>query len=319
MPASVAAREDSRQTARVSALPDPPRLRAVAGSDGDPLEREGLELAYAALEHVRRGAGLERLTVAVEDARLGRQLLTVPRTVLPGPLDSTAGWSATPPSSDETGAVAVVRALCRVALRTAPVEGPTTDPFDAVELALREHGGVEAIAVDPEHDVVRVQVAVGTTGDDLARRTLEVVRRHLDRSVVVEVVRGDGPAAAGPGTPISWVPSSPFELLAVRSDPARGEVEVHVGGGDVRTVGRAPLARGLLGAAEAALDAWHQRPGAPRRSVGWAHTVETSSDAPVVVAVALEDARRVTVAHGIGDGTTQLDAAARATVDALSR
>jgi hypothetical protein len=302
----------------VSALPEPPRLRAVTGSDGDPLEREGLALAYAALEHVRRGTGLERLTVAVEDARLGRQLLAVPRTVLPGPLESTADWSATPPGGDDIADLAVVRALCRVALRAALVEAPTADAFDAVELALRELTGVEAIAVDPEHDVVRVQVAAGTTGDDLAHRTLEVVRRQLDRGVVVEIVRGE-PAGAPPGTPISWVPASPFELLAVRSDPARGEVEVHVGGGDVRTVGRAPLTRGLLGAAEATLDAWHQRPGAPLRSVGWAHTVDTSSDAPVVVAVALEDARRVTVAHGIGDGTTQLDAAARATVDALSR
>ena len=319
MPASVAARGDSRQTARVSALPEPPRLRAVTGSDGDPLDREGLALAYAALEHVRLGAGFERLTVAVEDSRLGRQLLTVPRTVLPGPLASTAGWSATPPSGDDLADLAVVRALCRVVLRAALAEGSTTDPFDAVELALREFGGVEAIAVDPEYDVVRVQVAAETTGDDLARRTLEVVRHHLDRGVVVEVVRGDQPVGARPGTPISWVPASPIELLAVRSDPARDEVEVHLGGGDVRTVGRAPLTRGLLGAAEAALDAWHRRPGAPRRSVGWAHTVETSSDAPVVVAVALEDARRVTVAHGIGDGTTHLDAAAHATVDALSR
>jgi hypothetical protein len=319
VPASVAAREDSRQTPGVSALPEPPRLRAVMGSDGDPLEREGLALAYAALEHVRRGAGFAQLTVAVEDARLGRQLLTVPRTVLPGPLESTVRWSATPPSGDDIADLAVVRALCRVALRAALVEGPATDAFDGVELALRELGGVEAIAIDSEHDVVRVQVAAATTGDDLAHRTLEVVRRHLDRAVVVEVVRGDPPAGARPGTPISWVPASPFELLALRSDPVRGEVEVHVGGGDVRTVGRAPLTRGLLGAAEAALDAWHQRPGAPRRSVGWAHIVETSSDAPVVVAVALEDARRVTVAHGIGDGTTQLEAAARATVDALSR
>ena len=123
------------------------------------------------------------------------------------------------------------------------------------------------------------------------------------------------PAAA----PIAWVPSSPLELLAVRTDQEAGELEVHLGGGDVRTVGRTPLGEGLLGATRAALEAWHRRPGAPARSIGWARTVESAPDASVVVAVALEDAGHITVAHGIGEGTNAFEAAARATVDALSR
>ena len=94
---------------------------------------------------------------------------------------------------------------------------------------------------------------------------------------------------------------------------------MHLGGGDVRTVGRTPLGEGLLGATRAALEAWHRRPGASARSIGWARTVESAPDARVVVAVALEGAGHITVAHGIGEGTNAFEAAARATVDALSR
>ena len=53
--------------AGVTAMPEPPRLRAVTASDGDPLERDGLTLVYAALERTRSDLGLERLTVAVDD------------------------------------------------------------------------------------------------------------------------------------------------------------------------------------------------------------------------------------------------------------
>ena len=149
---------------------------------------------------------------------------------------------------------------------------------------------------------------------------LDVIRSRFDRSVVVEVVRHGAGMPAGAGAPISWVPGSPFELLAVRTDQELGELEVHLGDGDVRTVGRAPLRDGIIGAAHAALDAWHRRPAArPARSVGWARTVEAAAGTRVVVAVALEDAGHITVAHGIGEGTNSFEAAAHATVDALSR
>ena len=303
----------------MTALPESPRLRAVTDPDGDALEREGLALAYAALERSRSRAALERLTVAVDDARLGRQLLTAPRPMLPGPVDAAADWSSLPAATDDVIDVALLRALCRVALRVAALDESAADEFDAAELALRAVGGVEAVAVDGERDVVRVQAAGGAAGDHVAHEALEVVRGRFDRSIVVEVVRGEGEPRAAAGSPISWVPASPLELLALRTDQGVGELEVHLGGGEVRTVGRARLTDGLLGAAQAALDAWHRRPGAPPRSIGWARTVETAADAHVVVAVALEDAGRVTVAHGIGEGANPLDAAARATVDALSR
>ena len=302
----------------MTALPEPPRLRAVT-EERDPLERDGLALVYAALERTRARGGLDRLTVAVDDASLGHQLLSVPRAELPGPLDAPADWSSTPRLDEDVVDVAILRALCRLALRGAVLDESLADPFDAVELALRQLNGVDAVAADPGDDVMRVQAPRDSGGDAVAHDALEVVRGRFDRSVVVEVVREGGEAAAAAGSPISWVPASPFELLAVRTDQDLGELEVHLGGGEVRTVGRAPLGDGLLGAARATLDAWHRRPGAPSRSVGWARTVESDTDAGIVVAVALEDRGRVTVAHGIGEGTSPFDAAARATVDALSR
>ena len=72
MPDSVAADAESRQTRRVTALPEPPRLRAVDDTDRDPLEREGLALVYAALEHTLARAALDRLTVAIKYAALNR-------------------------------------------------------------------------------------------------------------------------------------------------------------------------------------------------------------------------------------------------------
>jgi hypothetical protein len=314
----VAADAESRQTRRVTALPEPPRLRAVDDTDRDPLEREGLALAYAALEHTLARAALDRLTVAIDDAALGRQLLTAPRTELPGPLDADADWSATPPLEGDAIDMDLLRALCRLALRGA-VQDETAGEFDLAELALRDVEGVEAVATDPTHDVVRVQAPASPGGDAVARAALDVIRGRFDRSVVVEVVRHDAGLPAGARAPISWVPTSPFELLAVRADQELGELEVHLGDGDVRTVGRAPLRDGIIGAAHAALDAWHRRPGAPARSVGWARTVEAAAETRVVVAVALEDAGHITVAHGIGEGTNSFEAAARATVDALSR
>lgn len=302
----------------MTALPEPPRLRAVEDGDRDPLEREGLALVYAALEHTMARAALDRLTVAVDDDALGRQLLTAPRSQLPGPLDADVAWSATPPVEGDAIDMDVLRALCRLALRGAVLD-ETAGEFDVAELALRGVAGIEAVAADPANDVVRVQAPASPDGDAVAGAALDVIRRRFDRSVVVEVVRQGAAAPAAAGAPISWVPTSPFELLAVRTDQEVGELEVHLGGGDVRTVGRAPLRDGIIGAAHAALDAWHRRPGAPSRSVGWARTVEAAAETTVVVAVALEDAGHITVAHGIGEGTNSFEAAARATVDALSR
>jgi hypothetical protein len=303
----------------VIAVPEPPHLRAVPTPNGESLEGEGLTLAYAALERVRAERGLHRLAVAVEDPRLGRQLFVAPRMELADHVEPGAAWSMDPPS--EPGAdLELAAALCAVVLRASDREVGTLAPLDALELELRRLSGVQAVAVDAEHDLVRIQLAPGHGGGDVAPAAGGLVKARLARNVVVEVV--GAPGAAGPvtgPTPISWAPTPPLELIALREDAETSELEVHLRGGEVRTVGRAPRTDGPVGAAEATLAAWRDRPGALPRAVAWARTVERTADGRCVVAVALEDPGHVTVAHGIGTGRSPIDATVLATIDALSR
>ena len=300
-------------------MPEPPSLHGVAASDSDPLAGEGLALAYAALDRVRAEHGLERLTVAVDDARLGHQLLGAPRVELPDRPEPGAAWRAEPPGVAATD-IELAVTLCRLALRVSILDEDGLPALDALELELRALDGVEGVAIDEDHDVVRVQTAPGAPTDDVAHDALGLVKARLDRTVVVEVVGTAGGTGPRPDlTPISWAPAPPLELIALRVDTETGDLEVHLRGGEVRTIGRAARAQGLVGAAEATLEAWRDRPGVPPRALAWAHTVETAADAGCVVAVALEDLRRVTVAHGIGTGANPLEAAAQATIDALSR
>jgi hypothetical protein len=295
----------------VTALPEPSHLRAVNESARESLDGDGLALAYAALERVRSEHHLDRLSVSLDDPVLGRQVLAVPRGELPSTVDERSGWSAEPiidaPSTDLELAVA----LCRTTLR---VEAPAS-PVDAAELALRRLEGVQAVAVDG--DVIRVHVGASAS-DRIATQAIGAVKAHLDRTVVVEVTRAGGVPTPPPAEP-SPASSHPLELVAVRTAPESGELEVHLRVGDVRTVGRASLTRGLVGAAEATLEAWHARPGAPVRRVAWARTVETSADARFVVAVAIEVPEAHSVTHGIATGPNPMEAAVRAATDALAR
>jgi len=295
----------------VTALPEPSHLGAVNAPPGPSLEGDGLALAYAALERVRSEHHLDRLSVTLNDAVLGRQVLVVPRGELPSTVDERSGWSAEPvidaPSTDLELAVA----LCRTTLC---VEVPASS-VDAAELALRRLVGVEVVAVDG--DVIRIQVGASAS-DRVATEAIGVVKAHLDRTVVVEVTRPRGASTPRPAEP-SPANSPTMELVTVRTAPESGELEVHLRVGEARTVGRASLTRGLVGAAEATLGAWQACPGAPVRRVAWARTVETSADARFVVAVAIEAPTSQGVMHGIGTGPNPMEAAVHATVDALAR
>ena len=297
-------------------LPEP-HLRAVAAPGAVALSGDGLALAYAALERVRSEHRLDQLIVVVDDARLGRQLLVVPRGQLASAeVDEALGWRADPALDESPTDLDLAVALCRLAVRDASDDDRSAGPLDELELALRRLEGVEAVTMDDDGELLLVQTGP-TAPPGLNRAVLETVRTRLDRTVVVQLVGPGGPVGRTPDA-ISWAPGAPLEVVAVHTEPETGELEVHLRGGDVRTLGRT-ASRGLVGAATATLEAWHARPDAPQRAIGWARTVETSGDGRFVVAVALEDSRRVTVAHGIGSGPNPLEAAVAATVDALIR
>ena len=97
----------------------------------------------------------------------------------------------------------------------------------------------------------------------------------------------------------------------MRSVPEEGEVEAHVALGGARAVGRAPLAHGLAGAAEAVLAATTQVEPGSSWQAAWVRTVETTADGHFVVAVALVDPEADGHRHGIATGLSPIEAAAR--------
>ncbi|MFO7591671.1 MAG: hypothetical protein R6X23_12365, partial [Acidimicrobiia bacterium] len=112
-------------------------------------------------------------------------------------------------------------------------------------------------------------------------------------------------------------PLSPT-LLAVRSVPEDGEIEVHLAVGGTRAVGRAPLSRGLAGAAEAVLVGTSQLdPTYEGWILAWVRTVETTAEGRFVVAASLGDPSGEH-RHGIATGMSPIMGAARATAVAMA-
>ena len=181
-----------------------------------------------------------------------------------------------------------------------------------------------------------------------------IAARHSDRPVTVEIVRWrnapplspsplppassqgseQGEAAAiaeageKPRTPETRpaVIDAPSEnararLLAVLAFPETDELEVHLVLDGKRTIGRAPASKGMGGAVRATIDAVRDLGTGIDARVVSVHALEDVGETDqVVVAVALEgvDARSP-VRYGLAAGTSPIDAAARATLDALNR
>jgi len=218
--------------------------------------------------------------------------------------------------------------------------------IDDLELELRRLPGVHAAGFDESADVLLVQLHIA---DDAARAersgqpvpiwASRIAARHSDRPVAVEVVRWRSAPVAPPATEeipqpsvvaavseateVVVVEASRPRLLAVLAFPDTDELEVHLVLDGRRTIGRAAARRGIDGAVEATIEAVSelglQTDLSPRPR--WTRTLDDAGhDDEVVVAVALEgvDDRR-SVQYGVASGASLIDAAARATLDALNR
>src|SRR5687768_9579962 len=99
-------------------------------------------------------------------------------------------------------------------------------PLDLLELEIRRLEDVSYVGYADRPDALVVQVVAHTTPDPESLRVgaERVCRAHLDRPFVVELV--------GPPRP------SRIRLLDVKT-PSEDAVEVHLGLGALRTVGRA--------------------------------------------------------------------------------
>jgi hypothetical protein len=225
-------------------------------------------------------------------------------------------------------------ALCAASLRVDVLR----DTADATgELALRRLPGVFAVELEHDDELTICRVHVDDDApDDVGRVAARAIPSSAGQRLVVEVVRAVAAPPAEPETepmpiaspaeergggpsPTPASASSPtLTLLAVRSVPEDGEIEVHLALGGARAVGRAPLARGLAGAAEAVLAAAAQVTPALGWQPSWVRTVETTADGLFVVATALVDPGVHDHRHGIATGSSPIEAAARATARALA-
>jgi hypothetical protein len=219
----------------------------------------------------------------------------------------------------------------------------TTRNLDDLELELRKLPGVRAAGFIERDDllVVQVQVAGGTPAPSLSQQAARIAYRHADKPIALEVVRWrtvEVPVAAPvaevapPPTPAAVDAANASDhapagdrgarvrLLAVLTFPDTDELEVHLILDGRRTIGRSSTSNGLLGAVQATLGAVRELGATFEPTALWARQLDSDEDERVVVAVALggvvEDAPND---YGIAAGASEIDAAARSTLDALNR
>ncbi len=282
----------------------------------------GLVGLRAHLDRTLAMLGLRSLTVVVDDPDLGRQAFRAGAgTFDAGVVAAGPGVASDPALPTDRVDADLLVALCSASLRVDVLRGTSGD---TTELALRRLPGVSAVALERDGDVTMCRVlASADAPDDLAHRAATMLA--AEPRLVVELVRESAavpaafvPAGAG-GTGAGRSPGRSIgpELLSVRSVPEDGEIEVHLAVGPVRSIGRAPLAHGLAGSAEAVLAGVAEVDPSSRWVPSWIRTVETTAGGTFIVAVALVDPEEDAHRHGIAPGTSPVDAAARATVDAL--
>ncbi len=210
--------------------------------------------------------------------------------------------------------------------------------LDDLELELRKLPGVHSAGFEERDDVLLIQLHAGAErgAQPLPVAATRIAARHSDRPVAVEVVRWRNPPETAPAAPAAIAPGTTAprdvgygdeegslrpRLLAVLAFPDTDEVEVHLILEGRRTIGRAPGSRGLVGVAEATIEALSgfgaDFDPAPR----WARPLEPNGDAhdenTVLIAVAVDDGD--VTRYGLAAGASSIDATARATLDAVNR
>jgi hypothetical protein len=212
--------------------------------------------------------------------------------------------------------------------------------LDDLELELRKLPGVRSAGFDARDELLIVQLHVApevTSEGSLPLAATRIAARHADRPVAVEVVRwrepapGQTTAPAAPAPAPAPAPSEPasapaeapaskrLRLLAVLSFPDTDELEVHLILDGRRTIGRAPASRGLVAALDATLAAIGDFELPFKPAPRWARALESAQE-EALIAVALDEGEPgERVLYGVASGATPIDAAARATLDAINR
>ncbi len=226
---------------------------------------------------------------------------------------------------------------------TAPAARNTprgVDSIDDLELELRKLPGVIAAGFEEHEEMLYVQLHVSRRAavdeHPVPVAASRISARHADRPIAVEIVRWrdashrvlEPPAAAGAPVDLTGDEAdeladagdgSRARLLAVLAFPDSDELEVHLVHGGRRTIGRSTASEGLAGAAGATIDALRSLGAPVDARVAWARALEHDDDDRVVVAVAVAAQGSEQTDYGLAAGASPIDAAARATLDALNR
>jgi hypothetical protein len=219
------------------------------------------------------------------------------------------------------------------------------DSVDVLELELRRLPGVRAAGFVPDEDVLVVHLDVVEGAEAEPGEAVRIAARHSTAPVAVEIARhattlaptppaaADSPAgsvtaaghAAAGETPAvaPTVPDAPrVRLLSVLSFPDTDEVEVHLVHGDHRTIGRARASGGVGAVATATVAALAELGSPLDVQIRWARTIESEGETGALVGVSLvvddRDIGRL-LCYGLAGSHGPMDAAARATLDALNR
>jgi hypothetical protein len=191
-------------------------------------------------------------------------------------------------------------------------DAPATADLDDLELELRRLRGVVAVGFTETPGLLVVELQAGPEADDdVARAATLLVDARAGRRATVEVVRwGDGPPAPR---------ERRLRLVDVTTDPAAGDIAVHLARGEDHAIGRAAAAHGLLGVVEATVYATRTFLPDLRYLPGWARTIETTADRRFLVVASVTDPDARSHLRGAAEGESPLDGAARATLAALNR
>jgi hypothetical protein len=203
--------------------------------------------------------------------------------------------------------------------------------LDELELELRKLPGIRWVAFSELGDRLLIQLhAMEEAHYDVAIEASRIAARHCELPIAVDVVRWMTPpgvaraslesatlqssGTSAVATTTTHEPS--FEVLRILTLADTDEVEVHLGNGAMRTIGRAALGRGLLGAVEATVAAIRDFPVELPVEAEWARTIEMTSAGRPSVAVAFAPPGGE-VFYGLSRADSDMEAAARATLEAL--
>jgi hypothetical protein len=205
--------------------------------------------------------------------------------------------------------------------------------LDDLELELRRLPGVVSTGFDVRSDMLLVQLHLSPARGPLPEwgEASRIAARHADRPIAIELVRlRDGGGAGATDLDVRPESSAPAStpdpaprggrprLLAVLAFPDRDELEVHLVHEGRRTIGRSSASLGIQAAVEATIDALRALGTPLGARTRWCHAIEGVSTDHVLVAVALDEVEGATT-YGLAGGETEIDAAARSTLDAVNR